>query len=1141
MKYNQTNLNLRQLIMKLEISVLIICLSISSLFAGGIYSQSAKVSLDMQKCTLEQVMDEIEKQSEFYFIFNQKQIDINRKIDIKAENKLITDVLPLLFAGTNVNYYVFDRKILLSTDPIDKDLVSVTSTSNKSNVQQQVVTGKVTDSETGEPLPGVNVVVKGTTIGTTTDIDGSFSLNVPDFNVTLIFSFVGYAMQEIPLAGRTNINVNMASEKIGLEEVVVIGYGIQNKSDVTGAITSVKSDQIVNRSVENIGQAIQGKVSGVQVLTLSAAPGASPVFRVRGYSSNGSSDPLYIVDGLKVSDIGYLDPQNIKSVEILKDAASAAIYGAQAGNGVVLITTKTGTKGTSRMFFNSLYTIQSQARRLKMMNASQFKEYWMESGLPAAAFGNADTDWQKVVFTNGYLLSNTLGFEGANENGSLYTSLTYLNNDGMVVGSSDIHQRLTGQINADYRIQKWLKIGTTNSIERGMMKTVSANNFTTTGSVIGGAYFYDPTVPVFYENDADAPADMLAAEKEGFLIRNNKGKIYGSSAILQSNLWNPLGMIDNFDNKTWKTNVNGTLYADLMPFKGMTITSRLGYRLGTTYLSNYSTGWYWNTNQKMLHGQLASNMYHNMYYQWENFANYLLDIRKHSFSVMAGMQYASDRNESIGASTDLLASDAPNFRYLSYSSPEAIDNITGAAVLARNISYFGRLGWNYDEKYILQASLRADAFDASKLSRKNRWGYFPAVSAGWVVTNESFMKNLNQKLLSYLKLRASWGINGNVSSLSGYPYTTSLSLGGNIGPFGQNYYSFSDKLYTGVAPSTVLPNEKLSWEKSIQTDIGFDARFLRDRLSFGFDYFKKITTGLLGRANAPAISGTTTQVINLGKIENHGYEFELGWKDRIGEFSYSIDANLSTLHNEVLESPYGEGRLGGGGGFLTTATYFEKGYPIWYIRTYMVDHIDPLTGQPVYKTAQELGSDDGKAFAGSGIPDFTYGFTLNLAFKGLDLRVFGSGVQGSELYLALIRLDLPKCNLPEFMYEDRWTLNNTDATKPSPTVFLGGHALYATSDHWVFNSSYFKIKQIQLGYTLPPDLTKKAKISSLRIFASLENFFTFTKYPGNDPESMAGTAAGMNYYGFTVGGGLSVDQVQYPSMKQISFGVNVSF
>jgi len=528
-------------------------------------------------------------------------------------------------------------------------------------------------------------------------------------------------------------------------------------------------------------------------------------------------------------------------------------------------------------------------------------------------------------------------------------------------------------------------------------------------------------------------------------------------------------------------------------------------------------------------------MSHRFYYQWENFANYLFDLGKHGLSIMAGMQYTSNRNENIGASTDLLTSDEPNFRYLSYSALEANDDISGNAGLTGSISYFARLGWNYAEKYILQGSFRADAFDSSKLSRTNRWGYFPSVSAGWVLTNENFMKDLNLDFLSFLKLRASWGINGDINSLGNYRYTTYLNLE-------NSHYSFTDKLYPGTSPSNNLPNESLSWEKSTQTDIGLDARFFENRLNLGFDYFRKITNDLIGTITAPVVSGTLRLVANMGKVENYGYEFELGWQDHIGDFKYSLDANLSTIHNEVLESPYGEGRWPGGGGFFTAPTiYYEKGYPVWYIRTYMIDHIDPLTGQPVYKTAEELGTDDGMAYAGSGIPDFTYGLTLNMAYKGFDLKVFGSGVQGSELLLALIRGDMPICNLPEFVYEDRWTASNTDATYPSPTVYLGGQKLFAASDSWVFNSSYFKIKQMQLGYTLPTDLTRKIKITQLRIYASLENYFTFTKYPGTDPESMAGTS-----YGFMLGlnpiyGGLSVDHVQYPSMKQVSFGINVSF
>jgi hypothetical protein len=410
-----------------------------------------------------------------------------------------------------------------------------------------------------------------------------------------------------------------------------------------------------------------------------------------------------------------------------------------------------------------------------------------------------------------------------------------------------------------------------------------------------------------------------------------------------------------------------------------------------------------------------------------------------------------------------------------------------------------------------------------------------------LVSNESFIQNLGFKPLSHLKVRASWGINGNVSVLDNFPYVTSLELGTS------GYYSFNEQSVAGAAASNRFANRDLTWEKSKQTDLGIETRFFDNRLTLNVDYYKKITEGLLNTsAIPPAISGTNVISRNMGKVENKGYEFELGWKGQLGEFNYEINGNFATLHNEVLESPYGEGRFPGGGGFLTDATYFEKGHPLWYIRTRVIDHIDETNGQPVYKTAAELGSDDGKAPTGSGIPDYTYGISFNAGYKNFDLRVFGAGQGGSELFFAVGKWDLPLMNLPEFVYNDRWTPTNTDATKPTAMVWRTGAWNYIESDDWVFNNSFFKIKEIQLGYTLPSNFTKAIRISSLRAYISLENFFTFTKYPGIDPESMAGTSKGetINIGGGTIlslGGGLGVDRISYPSMKQVVFGVNVSF
>lgn len=1124
---------LKKLLIIMKLTFFLIAISAFSVLANKSYSQT--VSLNMEKVTLKEVLSKIEDTSGCNFMYSEKFVDVTKTVSINVENKKIEDVLISLFAGSDIRFERKDRLIILTSEANNNTSVSQ---------QQTTVSGKVTDTS-GGGLPGVSVVVKGTTTGTITDADGVYKLsNVPS-NATLLFSFVGMKSQEIAVGGKTSINITLVDETIGLEEVVAVGYGVQKKSNVTGAIASVNTDGLSNRSTPNVGQAMQGKVSGVQVLNMSGAPGSSPTFRVRGYSSNGQSNPLYIVDGLKVADIGYLDPTSIGSIEILKDAASAAIYGAEAGNGVVLITTKSGKKGTSRMFYNGQYTMQQQGHKMDMMNASQFKEYWMEAGQPASVFQNANTDWNKVLFENGMRQTQTLGFEGGNDKASFYSAITYNKDDGMVIGNNDTNERVAAQINASYQVNSWMKVGTTNSIERGKIVSVSQNNMTTSGSVIGSGFFFDPTVPVYYANDADAPAGLglLTAEAQGYtVLRNSAGQLYGSSILLQSNLWHPFGMIENYTNETWRTNINGTIYTEFKPIKGLVYTSRLGYRFGNTFDSNYSASHYWNHNQSSLYGALDANLNHNVYLQWENFANYIFSVGKNDFTAMAGMQFTSNNNTNVGGNTARLQNDALNYRYLDFSTADATDAVRGNNINQRSISYFGRLDWNYDNRYMLQGSFRADAFDASKLSKTQRWGYFPSVSGGWTVSNENFMKNLGFNALSSLKFRGSWGINGNVNVLNNYPYSSSLVLGGNSG-----YYSFSSPLVSGAAPSNQLPNADLTWEKSNQTNFGFESRFFDSRLTLNVDYFRKITEGLLvSNSPAPVISGTSTVARNTGKILNSGFEFELGWKGEIGDFKYSINGNLATLHNEVLDSPYGNGRFSGGGGFLTDATYFEKGYPIWYIRTYVIDHIDEANGQPVYKTAQQLGTDDGRAPQGSGIPDFTYGITLNAEYKNFDLTVFGTGQEGSKLFFAVVRPDFPYANFPEFVYTDRWTPTHTNATRPSASVYRADSWSYAASDNWVFDNSFFKIKQIQLGYTLPKSLTSHLKISSLRVYTSLEDFFVFTKYPGIDPESMGGTQNGQTITipggpTLSLGGGMSVDRIQYPAMKQVVFGLNLSF
>ncbi len=1124
-------LALHKILRIMRITIFLLLASIFQTLAINTYSQSTKISLQLSNIKLEDAFDEIENRTEFFFLYNEKLIDIDRIVSISVEDQKIDEILDQLFKGTNIDYTITDHKIILAPS----DLPTTTP-------QQRNISGRITD-ESGQSLPGVTVVIKGTSQGTVSDFEGNYSLSVTSDNDILVFSFVGMQKQEIPVGTQSIINIVLVQETVGIDEVVAIGYGVQKKSNVTGAISSIQSSDLENRSTGDIARSVQGKVAGVQVMSLSAAPGASASFRIRGYSSNGLSDPLFIVDGLKVPNIDFLDPENIKSIEILKDAASGAIYGTEAGNGVVLITTKTGNKGRSHIFYNTQFGVQSMTNKVEMMDTEEFKQFWKDAGVSTGAFQNGNTNWQDEVFENGETQSHIVGFEGGNDKGLFFASLKYSKNDGMVVGNKDVFERLVGQINASYNINEWLKVGTTNYIERSSTKSISQNAYNSINSVIGSAYFYDPTVPVYYENDSDAPTEsgynLLAAEAEGYnVLRNDENQLYGTSRFLTEPV-NPLGMIHNSDNLKKRSSFSGTFYADLTPFKNFTYTSRLGYQLGSAHNSTYLEPNWWNASKNRVHAALSESMYQTTYYQFENFANYNFTRNKHDFTAMVGMQYTRGLNEYISASTDQLVSTLPNFHNLNSSFTDANDNVGGSTSETSNISYFGRLAWNYGSKYMLQANFRADAYDASRLSKSNRWGYFPSVSAGWVTSNENFMQNLNKDIFSYLKVRSSWGINGNVNSLSNYRYTTYVNLA-------SDYYNFNNGLQAGSAPSDVLPNEDLTWEESEQFDVGLDTRFFRDRLTFTFDYFYKVTTNLLTEMTAPAVSGTTSQWVNLGKIENSGLEFDLGWKDKIGDFEYGIQANISTLHNEVLESPYEEGRYPGGGGFFTEATYFEVGYPIWYLRTNIVDHIDWLTGQPVFKTKEELGTDDGKDYVGSSIPDYTYGITLTADYKNFDLKVFGSGVQGSELFWAIVRLDQLKGNLPTAIVEDYWSMDNIDGRHPAPSIWTNNTTLYyyGSSNHFVFNSSYFKIKQIQLGYTFPTKLISKLNMSSLRAYVSLDNFFTFTKYPGNDPEAMSGLSKGdepRSSTGMSQGGGMGVDRIQYPAMKQVLVGLNVSF
>ena len=998
--------------------------------------------------------------------------------------------------------------------------------------QSQVrVTGQVIDN-LGMPMIGVSILEKGTSNGVVTDIDGNYSLNATEGG-TLVFSYVGYVTQEHPVKAGT-LNITMTEDTETLEELVVVGYGVQKKSSVTGAISQVKAEDMENRTVTTAAAALQGKTAGVQLVSTSSAPGSAPVVRIRGYSSNAGSDPLYVVDGVRLEDISGIDPNDIESMEVLKDAASAAIYGAEAGNGVVLVTTKKGKAGQGKITYDFQITSQSIAHMPKLLNAQEYINYMTEGNILnyddiMATWDGTDTDWLDVAFENSLMQKHNVAFTGGSDKGNYYLSLTYLDNNGIVAGDADHYSRMTATINSEYEIKPWLQVGTTNQIEKYNVRNVSSQN--EYGSLFSGVMLMDPLTAVTYTPD-NLPVHMqnaLAAGKH--LSQDENGNYYGVSQWYTGENYNPLVMRDNSVSKNSGFNVTGSIYANFKPFDGFTFTSRFGYRLQGTRASTVNLPFYGNATQNRDYVSLNGTSSTTIYYQWENFANYAKTFNDaHTLTAMLGMSYQEQTYDYVYGGLDSNGADAvlqndPGFYYLNFASSSAVKSVSGEKTRTAKMSYFGRVGYDYKGRYMVQASLRADAADLSLLPASNRWGYFPAVSAGWTVSEESFFEPVKDYIPS-LKIRGSWGQNGSLAALSGYPYSTDMSSTG-IYPFvaGNSYIN-------GAGPSS-LGNDELKWETSEQWNIGFDARFLRDRLTFSMDYYDKKTKDLLITGTKPSlIIGGSTSPINAGNVSNKGWEFELGWRDNIKDFSYSIRANLATLKNEVTYLDPSLDRVAGTGYHTYTISYFEEGYPIYHFYGYKFAGLDEA-GDPLFYTADgditAEPTDDDKTDIGDAIPNVSYGITLTAAWKGLDLTVFGSGTAGNDIFHASYRPDYMSSNkLKEVFYDNRWTTENPNGTVPR----AGANRMerYITSDAMVYDGSYFKIKQIQLGYTLPKNILKKAFINNLRVYCSLDDFFTFTSYPGFDPEASANAITGMG-----------IDKGGYPTSKKVVFGINVEF
>ncbi|MBN2611679.1 MAG: TonB-dependent receptor [Bacteroidales bacterium] len=1080
-----------------------------------IYPQYAKLSLNIKNGTLQDVFKEIESQSDFNIFYKVDQINVSKKVSLQADNLLISEILDQVLPKAEATYTVLDKIIVIR--------------SLKENLKALKVTGNVVDDETGEPLPGVNIVIKGTTDGTVTDMSGNFNLEAEEDALVLQVSFVGYISKEVPVNGAGNIEIRLAPDVMGLEEVVVIGYGVEKKSLVTGSISTVKAEDIANTSISRAEQALQGRTAGVYVLPASGSPGAGIKVRIRGAGSNGKSEPLYIVDGVKTSNINYLDPGDIERMEVLKDAASSAIYGAEGANGVVIISTKSGVPGKSTVEYSFQYGIQSPGRLPELMNAAQYVDFMSESIIPAVTASDYDTDWLGLIFDNAPMQKHHLSFSGGNEMTTFVSSLSYYNQDGILGGDKANFKRMSGRLNIDHKVNNWLKVGS--KVAYTNSKRAALPEDSEFDGLLAGALGIDPLTPPYYNDTTDMPTSIRELHRKLYkdatpIRKAEDGRYFGISQYIQGEVVNPLLRLDLAQGSTNTDNILGNFYVEISPVKDLTYTSRIGIDYSSQSYKFWNPVYYYSSDRSNGTTSVTDESFTENKWQWENFLTFNKELGEMNMNIVAGMSAEALDHRILHATKERMFIEDELYAQLNYTA-EQKGTMKGNLFKERLVSYFGRVSFNMLNRYMLQASIRRDGASTSLLPPDSNWGIFPSFSAGWVLSEEDFFP---KEIINFMKLRASWGQNGSLANLkSAWTEYEQFSPFQKISQFAYldavvNEYILYNG-FTGSEPD-YLPNPDLTWETSQQTDIGLDMRFLRGRLSFTADYYVKQTKDLLALISAPAPAGNDPSFSNVGDVKNSGFEFDLGYRDYEGDFHYGFNVNLSTLKNEVTKLNADAARLPGMrvGPSWMGATAFEVGEPVWYFRGFQTAGF-ASDGSPIFVdvsgpdgTPDGVLTDDDLTNIGNPHPKIIYGGGLNFEFKGLDFNIFAQGVAGNKVLMAFVRSDRATCNKPTVFYENT-AFRNKDVPEQA-----------YRSDMLVFDGSYMRIKQIQLGYSLPAAVLGRVGIGKTRLYVSLEDYFTFTKYEGMDPEAGSGEDSS-----------LGIDRGVYPIPRKVLFGLSVSF
>lgn len=1104
--------------------------------ANTAYSQSTKLSLHMNNVTVQEVLLEIERNSSFYFSYNTNQINATRKVSVDLEDKEVTDILDKLFSDKKIEYIIDDKHIILSKADGQSNLPQILQQEKKT------ITGTVTD-EHGEPIIGANVIEKGTSNGATTDLDGLFSLTISDA-ATLQISYIGYLTQEVPVRYQTHITVTLLEDYQKLDEVVVIGYGTQKKVNLTGAVSSVKMDALNDRPVTNATNMLAGLAAGLSVTNSGGnTPGfEAQTIRIRGQGTLNDSNPLVVVDGMTGTSISDINPQDIETISILKDAASSAIYGSRAANGVILITTKKGAEGTTRITYSGNVSFEKVAKRLNLVTdyadfmeiqnagliangqAARFSqgkidEWRNDAGMNPTVYPN--TDWQDHIYRNPSVVQNhNLSVTGGSKAARYNLSFGYVNNPGMIYHTD--YERYQLRANVDVEIKPWLSVGTNLfgyvDTNHPSSQVAAAGGDVIWGygafNTVPGMTLYDPETG-FYggvqnpeeENVSNAnPYRRMWFYKDDFPIRTNRtvAKVYGSLKPIKG-----LSIDASFSYNYWVRNTEQHLTdRDLYRF---TLDGPVLLREGVvrTYIRKYN--------------------YRNTFRTSDVTARYERKIDKLDASIMAGasQEYNKYENE-LFRRYDLVDESLTALDAAATDGPVG-GNYTEWAMR----SYFGRINLVWDNKYMLEANLRADG--SSKFAPGERWGYFPSVSAGWRISEEKFMHKYHDWLNS-LKLRASYGSLGNNSTSTYYMYQSLYSA--------TNY--ILNNTITGGLSQTVLSNANLTWESTYMTNIGIDYGFLRNRLSGSLEWFNRDTKGILISLPVPLEHGTTTVPNqNAGEVNNRGFDFDINWTDHIDKVTYSVGFNMGFVRNKVT-------KFQGDVSSISGVYKIQEGKPINQIYVITVDRIvrdqsdldyvqslvdknpnyfatyqRPELGDFLYADANNdgvLDTDDRVEIGHGNNPRFSYGANLGLSWNNFDFSMLLQGVGDYDVYYnnqAFRFVTVMGQSLIKDITDKAWTPENPYNSKYPRLRNNSNSKNNQASDAFVHNAAYLRCKNIQLGYTVPKHISQKFFVESLKVYTSIDNLFTITSFPGLDPEIAS--------------------NVGYPSIRQYSVGLNVSF